>query len=242
MAKSHYSIKKRKKELARKLKQEQKRQRKLEKNSSDPEEASEEAVENASSRAGHDSAAAYTSMFKWGKEQEKDGVADQGLEQALGQVHVVAAAGALDGRQGHVAVAEQEDGEEQAHRDQETAQHHRRHRKLEDREQPADKTGRKHDPDVEDRELHGVGADNTNRKDHRHQDAARQAEEFDARRDQREGCHVHQDVGNDALSNPGPIHRPTTSRGETKTMLRPIRFPAHNDTVGRFPSDVRATW
>ena len=33
MAKSHYSIKKRKKELARKLKQEQKKQRKLEKNS-----------------------------------------------------------------------------------------------------------------------------------------------------------------------------------------------------------------
>jgi len=42
MAKSHNSIKKRKKELARKLKQEQKRQRKLEKNSIKPEEALDE--------------------------------------------------------------------------------------------------------------------------------------------------------------------------------------------------------
>jgi hypothetical protein len=42
MAKSHYSIKKRKRELARKLKQEQKRQRKLEKNSIRPEEALDE--------------------------------------------------------------------------------------------------------------------------------------------------------------------------------------------------------
>ncbi len=33
------------------------------------------AVENASSQAGHSSAAAYTSMFKWGKEQERDGTA-----------------------------------------------------------------------------------------------------------------------------------------------------------------------
>jgi len=39
MAKSHYSFKKRKKELDRKLKQEQKRQRKLDKNSIEPEEA-----------------------------------------------------------------------------------------------------------------------------------------------------------------------------------------------------------
>ena len=39
MAKSHYSFKKRKKELDRKLKQEQKRQRKLEKDSIEPEEA-----------------------------------------------------------------------------------------------------------------------------------------------------------------------------------------------------------
>jgi len=38
MAKSHYSIKKRKKELARKLKQEQKRQRKLDKDKIIPEE------------------------------------------------------------------------------------------------------------------------------------------------------------------------------------------------------------
>ena len=38
MAKSHYSFKKRKKELARKLKQEQKRQRKLDKDSIEPEE------------------------------------------------------------------------------------------------------------------------------------------------------------------------------------------------------------
>ena len=48
MAKSHYSFKKRKKELARKLKQEQKRQRKLDKDSIEPEEAldtSEEALD-----------------------------------------------------------------------------------------------------------------------------------------------------------------------------------------------------
>ena len=38
MAKSHYSIKKRKKELARKLKQEQKRQRKLNKDKTKSEE------------------------------------------------------------------------------------------------------------------------------------------------------------------------------------------------------------
>ena len=38
MAKSHYSFKKRKKELDRKLKQEQKRQRKLDKDSINPEE------------------------------------------------------------------------------------------------------------------------------------------------------------------------------------------------------------
>ena len=38
MAKSHYAFKKRKKELARKLKQEQKRQRKLDKDSIKPEE------------------------------------------------------------------------------------------------------------------------------------------------------------------------------------------------------------
>jgi hypothetical protein len=37
MAKSHYSFKKRKKEMARKLKQEQKRQRKLDKGSGEPE-------------------------------------------------------------------------------------------------------------------------------------------------------------------------------------------------------------
>ena len=42
MAKSHYSIKKRKKELARKFKQEEKRQRKLEKNSIKVEEAFDE--------------------------------------------------------------------------------------------------------------------------------------------------------------------------------------------------------
>ena len=37
----------------------------------------QEAVENASSRAGHDSAAAYTSMCKWGKEQGRDGPAKE---------------------------------------------------------------------------------------------------------------------------------------------------------------------
>jgi len=39
MAKSHYSVKKRRKELARKLKQEEKRQRKFDKDSINPEEA-----------------------------------------------------------------------------------------------------------------------------------------------------------------------------------------------------------
>ncbi len=42
MAKSHYSFKKRKKELARKLKQEQKRQRKLNKDSIKPEDELDE--------------------------------------------------------------------------------------------------------------------------------------------------------------------------------------------------------
>ncbi len=49
MAKSHYSIKKRKKELARKQKQEKKRQRKFGKDSTEPEEAldkSQDKVEN----------------------------------------------------------------------------------------------------------------------------------------------------------------------------------------------------
>jgi len=41
MAKSHYSFQKRKKELARKLKQEEKRKRKLDKDSIEPEEASD---------------------------------------------------------------------------------------------------------------------------------------------------------------------------------------------------------
>jgi len=42
MAKSHFSFKKRKKELERKLKQEEKRQRKIEKNSINPVEDSDE--------------------------------------------------------------------------------------------------------------------------------------------------------------------------------------------------------
>jgi hypothetical protein len=49
MAKSHYSFKKRKKELERKLKQEQKRQRKLDKDSIEPEavlDKSQDEVEN----------------------------------------------------------------------------------------------------------------------------------------------------------------------------------------------------
>ena len=37
----------------------------------------QEAVQRASSQAGHDSTAAYTSMFKWGKEQEQDGSAKE---------------------------------------------------------------------------------------------------------------------------------------------------------------------
>ena len=47
MAKSHFSFKKRQKELARKLKQEQKRQRKLDKGSIDQEEALGESQEGA---------------------------------------------------------------------------------------------------------------------------------------------------------------------------------------------------
>ena len=43
MAKSHYSIKKRKKELARKLKQEQKRQRRMNKDKITPEETQDKA-------------------------------------------------------------------------------------------------------------------------------------------------------------------------------------------------------
>ena len=35
----------------------------------------QQSVEKASSQAGHNSAAAYTSMFKWGKEMERDGSA-----------------------------------------------------------------------------------------------------------------------------------------------------------------------
>lgn len=35
----------------------------------------QEAVERATQRAGQSSAAAYTSMFKWGKEQEREGAA-----------------------------------------------------------------------------------------------------------------------------------------------------------------------
>jgi len=42
MGKSHYSFKKRKKELARKLKQEEKRQRRLDKSSGEPEEILDE--------------------------------------------------------------------------------------------------------------------------------------------------------------------------------------------------------
>jgi hypothetical protein len=35
----------------------------------------QQAVEKAATRAGQTSAAAYTSMFKWGKEQEREGTA-----------------------------------------------------------------------------------------------------------------------------------------------------------------------
>ena len=42
MAKSHYSFKKRQKEMARKLKQEQKRQRKLDKGAGEPEDTLDE--------------------------------------------------------------------------------------------------------------------------------------------------------------------------------------------------------
>lgn len=37
----------------------------------------QEAVERASSKAGQTSAAAYTSMFKWGREKERDGAAKE---------------------------------------------------------------------------------------------------------------------------------------------------------------------
>jgi len=46
LAKSHYSFKKRQKELARKLKQEQKRQRRLNKNKVDPEENPDDSQED----------------------------------------------------------------------------------------------------------------------------------------------------------------------------------------------------
>jgi hypothetical protein len=47
MAHSHFSFKKRKKELARKLKQEQKRQRKIDKNSIKPQDDSDASVDEA---------------------------------------------------------------------------------------------------------------------------------------------------------------------------------------------------
>ena len=56
MAKSHFSFKKRQKELARKLKQEQKRQRKLDKGSIDPEEAPGESQEDTALDASQDKA------------------------------------------------------------------------------------------------------------------------------------------------------------------------------------------
>lgn len=37
----------------------------------------QEAVEKASDQGGHSSAAAYTSMFKWGREQEREGTAKE---------------------------------------------------------------------------------------------------------------------------------------------------------------------
>jgi hypothetical protein len=37
----------------------------------------QEAVEEASTKAGQTSAAAYTSMFKWGKEMEREGTATE---------------------------------------------------------------------------------------------------------------------------------------------------------------------
>jgi len=37
----------------------------------------QDAVERASEKAGQTSAAAYTSMFKWGKEQEREGSAQE---------------------------------------------------------------------------------------------------------------------------------------------------------------------
>lgn len=46
LSKSHYSFKKRKKEIARKLKQEQKRQRKLQKSETDVEEGSDKLQED----------------------------------------------------------------------------------------------------------------------------------------------------------------------------------------------------
>jgi len=49
MAKSHFSLKKHKKELARKLKQEEKRQRKFDKDSIEPEETSDQSQDSESS-------------------------------------------------------------------------------------------------------------------------------------------------------------------------------------------------
>ena len=51
MAKSHYSFKKRKKEIARQLKQQQKRQRKHHKTDADIEESSEKLQENGEHEA-----------------------------------------------------------------------------------------------------------------------------------------------------------------------------------------------
>jgi hypothetical protein len=50
MPKSHYSVKKRNKELARKLKQERKRQRKLDKDSIKPEDASDQSQNNVNNQ------------------------------------------------------------------------------------------------------------------------------------------------------------------------------------------------
>jgi len=64
MAKSHFSFKKRKKELARKLKQEQKRQRKLDKGSIEPDEALDESQEEAALDESQEEAALDESQDK----------------------------------------------------------------------------------------------------------------------------------------------------------------------------------
>jgi len=74
MAKSHFSFKKRQKELARKLKQEQKRQRKLDKGTIDPEEALDESQEGAALDESQEGAALDESQEDTALDESQDKV------------------------------------------------------------------------------------------------------------------------------------------------------------------------